>query len=133
MKAAILHAPDQPLTVEEIDINAPAANEVLVHTAVSGVCHSDMHYVDGKRAIPYPAVLGHEASGIVEAVGTDVTYVRPGDHVIMSFRPFCGHCKFCLSGRPNLCAASQAVTGGAPTPFLGWSSRDPAGLRGILW
>jgi S-(hydroxymethyl)glutathione dehydrogenase/alcohol dehydrogenase len=129
MKAAILHAPDQPLTIEEIDINAPADNEVLVHTAVSGVCHSDMHYVDGKRAIPYPAVLGHEASGIVEAVGADVTYVRPGDHVIMSFRPFCGQCKFCLSGRPNLCAASQSVTGG--TPRLSWDGQPVTQLASV--
>ncbi len=129
MKAAILHAANQPLTVEEIDISDPRANEVLVHTSVSGVCHSDMHYVDGKRAIPYPAVLGHEAAGIVEAVGDDVTYVRPGDHVIMSFRPFCGDCKYCLSGRPNLCVTSQAVTGGAAR--LSWDGRPVTQLASV--
>ncbi len=109
MKAAVLHAPNEPLTVEEIDIIDPRANEILVRTAVSGICHSDLHYADGKRAIQYPAVLGHEASGVVESVGDDVTYVRPGDHVIMTFRQFCGHCKFCLSGRPNLCQITRAV------------------------
>ena len=75
-----------------------------MRTVVSGVCHSDLHFVDGKWQMRLPAVLGHEASGIVERVGEDVTYVRPGDRVIMSFRPFCGRCAYCLSGRPNLCA-----------------------------
>ncbi|MEE9277447.1 MAG: Zn-dependent alcohol dehydrogenase, partial [Dehalococcoidia bacterium] len=76
-------------------------------TSVSGVCHSDLHFVDGNWKIPMPVVLGHEAAGVVEAVGDEVTYVRPGDRVIMSFRPFCGHCKFCLQGRPNLCNDAQ--------------------------
>ena len=107
MKAALLHAANEPLTVEEIEIIDPRPNEVLVKTMVSGVCHSDLHFVNGtwpaKLLGPLPAVLGHEAAGIVEAVGEDVTYVQPGDHVIMSFKPFCGSCKFCTSGRPNLC------------------------------
>ena len=104
MKAAVLHAANEPLTVEEIDIIEPRANEVRVTTMVSGVCHSDLHFVNGTWPMPLPAILGHEAAGIVEAVGNDVTYVQPGDHVIMSFKPFCGTCKFCTSGRPNLCA-----------------------------
>ena len=104
MKAALLHAANQPLTVEEIDIIEPRANEVRVNTMVSGVCHSDLHFANGTWPMPpRPYVLGHEAAGIVESVGDDVTYVQPGDHVIMSFKPFCGACKFCTSGRPNLC------------------------------
>lgn len=107
MKAAILHEANKPLTVEEIDIIDPRPGEVMVRTAVSGVCHSDLHFVDGKWQIPMPVVLGHEAAGVVERVGDNVTYVQPGDRVIMSFRPFCGRCTYCLSGRPNLCNDPQ--------------------------
>ena len=103
MKAAILHEANEPLTIEEIDVIDPRPGEVLVRTAVSGVCHSDLHFVDGKWQIPMPVVLGHEAAGHVEKVGEDVSYVQPGDAVIMSFRPFCGQCTYYLSGRPNLC------------------------------
>ncbi|HMO54753.1 MAG TPA: alcohol dehydrogenase catalytic domain-containing protein, partial [Tepidiformaceae bacterium] len=82
MKAAIFHGPHQPLTIENIDIDKPKGNEVLVRTMATGVCHSDLHFVDGLYPMPAPAVLGHEPAGIVEAVGDQVTYVKPGDHVI---------------------------------------------------
>ena len=129
MKAAILHEVNQPLTIEEIDIIDPGSHDVRVRTLASGVCHSDLHYVDGKRQMPLPAVLGHEAAGVVEAVGEDVSYVRPGDHVIMSFRPFCGHCKFCLAGRPNLCSTSRDVTAGAGR--LSWDGRPVTQLASV--
>ena len=103
MKAALLHEVNKPLTIETIDHRDPLANEVVVRTIVSGVCHSDLHFVDGNWKTRLPAVLGHEAAGIVERVGEGVTYVQPGDRVIMSFRPFCGTCTYCTSGRPNLC------------------------------
>ena len=103
MKAAILHGVQQPLTIETIDHRDPLPNEVLIRTAVSGVCHSDLHFIEGNWPIRTPAVLGHEAAGVVERVGEGVTYVRPGDRVILSFQPFCGSCKYCLAGRPNLC------------------------------
>ncbi|MFT7218661.1 MAG: S-(hydroxymethyl)glutathione dehydrogenase/alcohol dehydrogenase [Candidatus Azotimanducaceae bacterium] len=103
MKAAILEAANKPLIIEDVDIIDPRAGEVLVRTSCSGVCHSDLHFVDGSWQLPMACVLGHEASGVVEAIGAGVTYVKPGDRVIMSFKPFCGKCYYCLGGRPNLC------------------------------
>ena len=103
MKAALFQKPNEPLTIEEIDIIDPRPGEVLVRTVVSGVCHSDLHFVEGLWGLPMSCVLGHEASGVVEKVGEGVTYVAPGDHVIMSFKPFCGKCKHCLSSRSHLC------------------------------
>jgi len=103
MKAAMFHGPHQDLTIEDVDIDKPMAREVLVRTAASGVCHSDLHFVDGKWPFPPPAVLGHEAAGIVEEVGEHVTYVQPGDHVIACLSVFCGHCDNCLTGHPNRC------------------------------
>ena len=115
MKAAIFDPENQAkdgdrsvLEVHDIDVRDPEPSEVLVRTTTSGVCHSDLHFIDGKWAAAFgglPAVLGHEAAGVVESVGDDVTYVRPGDNVIMSFRPFCGECYWCLRGEPNLCPA----------------------------
>lgn len=103
MKAAVFQEANKPLTVEDVDIVDPRPGEVLVKTSCSGVCHSDLHFVDGLWQLPMSCVLGHEAAGVVEAVGEGVTYVAPGDRVIMSFRPFCGKCYYCLSGKPNLC------------------------------
>ena len=103
MKAAIFEAAHKPLTIEDVDIVDPRAGEVLVRTVCSGVCHSDLHFIDGLWQLPMACVLGHEAAGVVEAVGEGVTYVKPGDRVIMSFKPFCGKCYYCLGGRPNLC------------------------------
>ncbi len=103
MKAAVFQEANKPLTIEDVDIVDPRAGEVLVRTSCSGVCHSDLHFVDGLWQLPMSCVLGHEAAGVVEAIGEGVTYVKPGDRVIMSFRPFCGTCYYCLGGRPNLC------------------------------
>jgi S-(hydroxymethyl)glutathione dehydrogenase/alcohol dehydrogenase len=107
MKAAVFHGPHQPLTIEQVDIDAPRAREIVVRTVASGVCHSDLHFVDGYYPHPAPAVLGHEAAGIVEAVGDLVTYVQPGDHVIACLSVFCGHCDQCLTGHPNLCGSLE--------------------------
>jgi S-(hydroxymethyl)glutathione dehydrogenase/alcohol dehydrogenase len=103
VRAAIFEQANRPLTVEDVKIIDPRPNEILVRTVCSGVCHSDLHFVDGLWKLPMPTVLGHEAAGVVEKTGAQVSYVKPGDRVIMSFRPFCGRCDFCLSGRPNLC------------------------------
>lgn len=103
MKAAIFHGPHQPLTIEEVEIDQPMAHEVLVRTVASGVCHSDLHFIEGLYPFMAPAVLGHEAAGIVEKVGDQVTYLKPGDHVISCLSVFCGHCNQCLSGHPNRC------------------------------
>ncbi len=109
MKAAVLREVDRPLEVEEIHIDKPGPHEVLVRTGASGVCHSDLHYVEGKYTIRMPAILGHEAAGTVEAVGEQVTYVRAGDTVILCLSVFCGHCEMCLSGRPVLCSKTDVV------------------------
>ncbi|GBD11287.1 S-(hydroxymethyl)mycothiol dehydrogenase [bacterium HR23] len=103
MKAAVFHGPHRPLSIEQVEIDAPMPHEVLVRTVATGVCHSDLHFVEGLYPLQAPAVLGHEVAGIVEAVGEQVTYVRPGDHVIACLSVFCGACEKCLTGHPNLC------------------------------
>ena len=117
MKAAIFNGPNQPLKIENVDIDDPKEREVLVKVVASGVCHSDLHFVDGLYMWPTPAILGHEAAGIVEKVGKQVTYVKPGDHVIACLSVFCGYCPDCMSGHPNLCsnkAATQRAAGDKP-------------------
>ncbi len=103
MKAAILREVHKPLTVEEVNVSTPGAHEVLVRTVAAGVCHSDVHFYEGLYPTPMPIVLGHESAGVVEAVGSEVHYVKPGDHVITCLSVFCGHCNYCTTGRPNLC------------------------------
>jgi S-(hydroxymethyl)glutathione dehydrogenase / alcohol dehydrogenase len=111
MKAAMMRALHAPLTIEEIDIGAPAPHEVLVRTAATGVCHSDLHVLEGSIPTPLPTVLGHEPAGIVEAIGAEVREFRPGDHVIGCLSAFCGYCEYCLGGRPNLCGGAATVRG----------------------
>jgi S-(hydroxymethyl)glutathione dehydrogenase/alcohol dehydrogenase len=118
MKAAVLREVNRPLEVEEVQIDTPGPREVLVRTRASGVCHSDLHYIEGKYSIEKPAILGHEAAGTVEAVGDQVTYVRPGDPVIMCLSVFCGHCEYCLRGQPNLCTRTDVVRGPDEPPRL---------------
>ncbi len=103
MKAAVLHEAKTPLAIEDVAVAKPGPREVLIRTAAVGVCRSDLHFVDGSFPHPVPTVPGHEAAGIVEAVGEGVASVRPGDHVITFFTVFCGACEFCVSGRPSLC------------------------------
>jgi len=103
MKAALFQKAHEPLTIEDVDLAELRPDEVYVRTVCSGVCHSDLHVVDGMGNLQMPMVLGHESSGVVEQVGRDVSYVAPGDRVIMSFKPFCGRCYYCLGGRPHLC------------------------------
>jgi len=103
MKAAVLHAPNQPLTLEDVSLSKPGPREVLIRTAVAGLCHSDLHFIEGLYPHPVPCVLGHESAGVVEAVGADVTYVKPGDHVVTCLSVFCGHCEQCLTGHLSIC------------------------------
>jgi S-(hydroxymethyl)glutathione dehydrogenase/alcohol dehydrogenase len=115
MKAAVLRSIPGELAIEDVDIDAPGPHEVLVRNVAAGVCHSDHHYLVGKYTTPLPTVMGHEAAGVVEAVGTDVVHVRPGDHVVACLSVFCGHCEYCLSGRMVLCeqAGTNRVEGTA--------------------
>ena len=103
MKAAVLREVNAPMEIEEVQISKPGPREVLIRTAYAGVCHSDLHFQDGSYPHPMPAILGHESSGVVEAVGSEVTYVKPGDHVITCLSAFCGHCEHCLTGHMSLC------------------------------
>jgi S-(hydroxymethyl)glutathione dehydrogenase/alcohol dehydrogenase len=119
MKAAMFHGPHTPLTIENVDIAEPIGREVLVRTVASGVCHSDLHFVDGFYQFPTPAILGHEAAGVVEAVGPHVTEFKTGDHVIACLSVFCGHCAYCLTGRTYLCQARPDRSPQEP-PRLSW-------------
>ena len=118
MKAAVLREVNLPLEVEEVEIDRPGPREVLIRTRASGVCHSDLHFVEGKYSIAMPAILGHEAAGTVEAVGDQVSYVQPGDPVITCLSVFCGHCQWCLRGQPVLCTRTDVVRGRDEPPRL---------------
>ncbi|HJO25049.1 MAG: Zn-dependent alcohol dehydrogenase [Myxococcota bacterium] len=118
MKAAVLHAYNEPLKIAEVQIDEPRSGEVLLRTAASGVCHSDLHIIEGRLPAPPPLVLGHEPAGIVERVGEDVTYVKPGDPVIACLSVFCGKCEYCTAGRPYLCGGAQLDRQPGDTPRL---------------
>jgi S-(hydroxymethyl)glutathione dehydrogenase/alcohol dehydrogenase len=109
MKAAVMYGVKQPLVIEDIEIDEPQANEVLVKTSASGVCHSDLHFMEGSYPYPLPVVLGHESAGIVEKVGEGVTRVKPGDRVVIAFVTSCGACDFCTIGKPYLCSNTMAL------------------------
>ena len=102
-KAAILWELNTPWSVEEIELDAPKAGEVLVKIAASGMCHSDEHVVTGDLPFAMPIIGGHEGAGVVEAVGPGVSWLAPGDHVVFGFIPSCGRCPSCSTGHSNLC------------------------------
>jgi S-(hydroxymethyl)glutathione dehydrogenase/alcohol dehydrogenase len=111
-RAAVAWGPGQPLTIEELDLLPPRKGEVLVRIVATGVCHTDAFTLSGKDPEgKFPAILGHEGGGIVEALGEGVTSVAVGDHVIPLYTPECGECKFCKSGKTNLCQAIRATQG----------------------
>jgi S-(hydroxymethyl)glutathione dehydrogenase/alcohol dehydrogenase len=118
MKAALFRKANAPVTIEPVEVDAPQGHEVLVRTVATGVCHSDLHMVDGSMRPPGPApvVLGHEGAGIVEAVGDDVTTVKVGDHVVACLSGFCGTCEQCLSGHPNVCVGGLVARRTTTTP-----------------
>jgi S-(hydroxymethyl)glutathione dehydrogenase/alcohol dehydrogenase len=111
-KAAVAWGPGQPLTIEEIDVMPPQAGEVRLRILASGVCHTDAFTLSGDDPEGvFPCVLGHEGGGIVESIGEGVTSVKVGDHVIPLYTPECGKCKFCLSGKTNLCQKIRETQG----------------------
>ena len=118
MKAAVLRELNTPLSIEEVVVDKPAPREVLVRTAAAGVCHSDMHFQEGLYPCAMPIVLGHEGAGVVEAMGADVHYVEPGDHVITCVSIFCGQCKQCLEGNPHRCSKEGVTRQPADAPRL---------------
>ncbi|MEK9595237.1 MAG: Zn-dependent alcohol dehydrogenase [Rhodospirillaceae bacterium] len=120
MKAAVLYEPNTPLVIEEISTRKPKPREVLIRTAVSGLCHSDLHFIEGLYPHPLPMVLGHEASGIVEQVGDEVSYLQPGDHVITCLSVFCGTCENCTAGRPVICTNTDVKLPPGQADRLQW-------------
>ena len=111
-RAAVAWAPNEPLKIEELDLMPPQKGEVLVRIVATGVCHTDAYTLSGQDSEGvFPCVLGHEGAGIVEAVGEGVTSVKPGDHVIPLYTAECGECKFCKSGKTNLCSSVRATQG----------------------
>lgn len=110
--AMICHAPGQPLRAEKVQLRAPRPDEVVIEIMASGLCHTDLHQIDGSSApFPFPVIVGHEGAGIVREVGTSVTSVQPGDHAIPLTIGECGTCSNCVSGRTNLCEAFLKTLG----------------------
>ena len=107
MQAAVLIEAGKPLQIEQINIANPGPHEVLIRTAACGLCHSDLHFIEGAYPHPLPAIPGHEAAGIVEAVGSEVRTVKVGDAVVTCLSAFCGHCEYCVTGRMSLCLGGE--------------------------
>jgi S-(hydroxymethyl)glutathione dehydrogenase/alcohol dehydrogenase len=122
MKAAILEAAGQPLVIDQLTVSKPGPHEVLIRTAACGLCHSDLHFIDGAYPHPMPCVAGHEAAGIVEEVGREVRTVKKGDAVVTCLSAFCGHCEFCVTGRMSLCLGGDTRRRPGEAPRLTRSS-----------
>jgi NDMA-dependent alcohol dehydrogenase len=116
MRAAVLYEANTPLRVEEVTVDDPKDQEVLVKMVATGVCHSDLGIIKGENPSPFPIVLGHEGAGIVEKVGPGVTLVQPGDHVVLPAIFTCGKCRCCVEGQPALCSEvlPALITGTLP-------------------
>src|SRR6476469_9616475 len=134
IRAAVLEEFGQPLAVQEVELEEPKAGEALVRLAACGVCHTDMYTASGADPSGYaPCVLGHEGAGVVEAVGPDTRFVKPGDHVVTLFAPECGECVHCRSPRTNRCVAirDQQGVGHLPDGTTRFS-RNGAPLRHFM-
>ena len=124
MKAAVLYEVNKPLVIEDVSLQKPGPREVLIRTSVAGLCHSDLHFMEGLYPHPLPAVLGHESAGVVEQVGSDVTYVKPGDHVVTCLSVFCGTCDYCSTGRPVLCTDTTVKMLPGVSNRLSWARSE---------
>ena len=137
IRAAVFREALQPLTIEAVDLDEPRGYELLVRTVATGVCHSDLHYVDGENTLGPPltdapsTVLGHEGAGIVEAVGERVTYVKPGDHVVTCPSAFCGTCEQCLSGHPARCETPMRTREAGLPPRITQGGRGVGQFAGL--
>ena len=118
MKAAVFREVNKPMEIEEVTVSKPGPREVLIRTKAAGICHSDMHFFNGSYPGKLPMVLGHESAGVVEQVGSDVHYVKPGDHVITCLSVFCGHCDQCLTGHLSLCQEPEMSRGKEEEPRI---------------
>ena len=118
MKAAVFREVNKLMEIEEVTVSKPGPREVLIRTKAAGICHSDMHFFNGSYPGKLPMVLGHESAGVVEQVGSDVHYVKPGDHVITCLSVFCGHCDQCLTGHLSLCQEPEMSRGKEEEPRI---------------
>lgn len=117
IKAAVAWKPNTPLSIEDVDLEGPKKGEVLIRVVATGVCHTDAYTLSGQDSEGlFPVILGHEGGGIVEEVGEGVTTLKKGDHVIPLYTPECKECKFCLSGKTNLCVRIRATQGKGVMP-----------------
>jgi Zn-dependent alcohol dehydrogenase len=114
MRAALLEEVDALQVVDDVEVEPPHTGEVLVRISHCGVCHSDLHFVDGSLPAAYPAILGHEAGGTVEAVGAGVVGLEEGDRVLLTLRPPCGRCYWCVRGEFSICPTNAAISGTLP-------------------
>ena len=130
-QAAVLYEARKPLRIEEVEVLPPGPGEVTVRMKAAGVCHSDYHVMSGDLSMPMPIILGHEGSGVIEAVGEGVKSVAPGDHVILVWRGSCGRCEYCANGRPALCDMGTAMrfTGTMPDGTLRFRNSAGDGIR----
>jgi S-(hydroxymethyl)glutathione dehydrogenase/alcohol dehydrogenase len=131
MKAAIFRQTGQALTIEDVQIDKPRGREVLIRTAAVGLCHSDLHFIDGTYPFPSPFIPGHEAAGIVEQVGPEVRTVKPGDHVITCLSIFCGHCEHCVTGHLSRCISPETKRGKDDAPRISLADKPVAQLVGL--
>jgi S-(hydroxymethyl)glutathione dehydrogenase / alcohol dehydrogenase len=118
VKAAVLVEAGKPLVIEQVNIANPGPHEVLIRTVACGLCHSDLHFIEGTYPHPLPAIPGHEAAGVVEAVGSEVRTVKVGDAVVTCLSAFCGHCEFCVTGRMSLCLGGDTKRSRDEAPRL---------------
>jgi S-(hydroxymethyl)glutathione dehydrogenase / alcohol dehydrogenase len=118
LKAAVLIEAGKPLVIEQVNIANPGPHEVLIRTAACGLCHSDLHFIEGSYPHPLPAIPGHEAAGIVEAVGSEVRTVKVGDAVVTCLSAFCGRCEYCVTGRMSLCLGGDTRRKSGEPPRL---------------
>lgn len=111
-RAAVVYEPGKPIVVEELDLDDPGPGEVLIKYLYGGLCHSDLHITTGDLQARLPMVLGHEGAGVIEKVGPGVTRVAEGDHVVCSFIPSCGKCRYCSTGRQSICDMGATILEG---------------------
>ena len=126
MKAAVLREACLPMTIEDVSLDQPRPDELRIRVAASGLCHSDYHFMIGDLPVPMPAVMGHEASGVVEAVGANVSQFKPGDRVVTCLSSFCGECVQCQTGHTHICGAKPN------RPFLPGVSRMRMGSEPVF-
>jgi NDMA-dependent alcohol dehydrogenase len=131
-RAAILRGSGQNFEITELELDPPKAGEVLIRYVASGLCHSDEHLRTGDLVPRFPVVGGHEGAGIIEEVGAGVTRLKPGDHVICSFLPVCGHCRWCSTGQSNLCDMGATIMDGVlPDGTYRWHTADGEDVGGM--